>query len=136
MKIAACTILVLAILAEPLTGQSPAHNTARDTDSFCKVERDRIHISISAGVMEKLLIYKEEPVFPDVPMRVRATGTVVVSFVLSKNGDVECPMVISGPQMLRNVAIDAVRKYKYKPYLLNGDPVAIETTVSVVFDLD
>ena len=86
--------------------------------------------------MEKLLIYKEEPVFPDVPMRVRATGTVVVSFVLSKNGDVECPMVISGPQMLRNVAIDAVRKYKYKPYLLNGDPVAIETTVSVVFDLD
>ncbi len=86
--------------------------------------------------MEKLLTHKEEPVIPDTLMRARISATVVVLLVIDKNGNVSCPLVISGPQMLQQTTLDAIRKYKYKPYLLNGDPVAVETTVAMVFDLN
>lgn len=59
------------------------------------------------------------------------TGTVVVGFEIDENGKVLFPKVISGPVWPREPVLDAVRQYKYKPYLLNGKPVEVETTVSV-----
>jgi protein TonB len=67
-------------------------------------------------------------------MAARVTATVVLAIVIDKNGDVLHPKVISGPAMLRKPVLDAVRKYKYKPYLLNGKAVEVETTVSVTMD--
>jgi protein TonB len=54
---------------------------------------------------------------------------------ISKSGSIENLRVISGPPMLQQAALDAVRSWRYKPYLLNGDPVEVETTVNVVFNL-
>jgi len=54
---------------------------------------------------------------------------------ISKVGSIQNLRVISGPPMLQQAALDAVRSWRYKPYLLNGDPVEVETTVNVVFNL-
>jgi protein TonB len=54
---------------------------------------------------------------------------------ISKSGSIQNLRVISGPPMLQQSALDAVRSWRYKPYLLNGDPVEVETTVNVVFNL-
>jgi len=78
-------------------------------------------------------------------MAAHVIGTVVVAIVIDKNGDVLHPKIISGPAMLQKPVLDAVRKYKYKPYLmaldhsftsfpLNGKAVEVETTVSVTMD--
>ena len=67
-------------------------------------------------------------------MAARISATVVVDFRLGKHGDVLHPTLISGPAMLRKPVLDAVRKYKYKPYILNGKAVDVETTVSVNID--
>ena len=67
-------------------------------------------------------------------MAARTKATVVLGIEIDKNGDVPFAKVISGPTMLRKPVLDAVRKYKYKPYLLNGKAVEVETTVSVTMD--
>jgi len=54
---------------------------------------------------------------------------------ISKSGTIENLHVVSGPPMLQQAAMDAVRSWRYKPYLLNGDPVEVETQVNVVFNL-
>lgn len=86
-------------------------------------------------VAEKLLIHKEEPVIKPKPMAARVSGTVVMAIVISKTGHVFSPRVISGPRMLQQAALDAVRRYQYKPYFLNKDPVEVATRVSIRFDL-
>lgn len=92
-------------------------------------------VNISPAVAEKLLIHKVDPdACPHVPCAARITATVVIGFSIDKNGNVLYPKVISGPAMLRKPVLDAVRKYKYKPYLLNGKPIEVETTVSVHID--
>jgi protein TonB len=65
----------------------------------------------------------------------RVQGTVVLAADISKNGSVEDLRAISGHPMLIPAAVDAVRKFKYKPYMLNGDPVPVSTQVLVTFTL-
>jgi protein TonB len=67
-------------------------------------------------------------------MAARIKATVIVAFVIDKNGYVLRPKVVSGPEMLKKPVLNAVRKYRYKPYLLNGKEVDVETTVSVTMD--
>ncbi|MGA2219181.1 MAG: energy transducer TonB, partial [Terracidiphilus sp.] len=62
-------------------------------------------------------------------------GTVVLEAIISKQGTIESLRVVSGPPMLQQAARDAVSAWRYRPYLLNGEPVAVETTVNVVFTL-
>jgi protein TonB len=73
-----------------------------------------------------------EPVYPD---DVRISGTVVLHAVISDRGLVESLSVVSGPAILQQAALEAVRQWTYRPYLLNGMPVEVETTVNVVFAL-
>lgn len=64
-------------------------------------------------------------------MQGRVTGTVIVQFAIGRKGEVLCPEVVSGPDALRQQVLDAVRKYVYKPYVLNGQTVLVFTTASV-----
>jgi protein TonB len=126
MKTAFCIVLLSAILAPCLHAQTQTPHAA--TPQPCEIQ-------ISAGVAEKLLIHKVEPdACPHIAMAARVIGTVVVAYVIDKNGDVLHTKVVSGPRMLQKAVLDAVRKYKYKPYLLNGKAVEVETTVSVTID--
>jgi len=95
-----------------------------------------MYISISAGVAEKLLIHKVDPVWNHLPMEARVSGTVVMQFELGKRGEVLCPKAISGPQLLQQPALDAIRKYRYKPCLLNGEAVLVSTWASITITND
>lgn len=92
-------------------------------------------MSISAGVAGGLLIQKTAPVYPQMAREARVSGTVVIQATISKTGAIENLRVVSGPTMLRQPAMDAVKTWRYKPYLLDGEPVDVETTVSVNFSL-
>jgi protein TonB len=82
-----------------------------------------------------MLLDKVTPQYPAIAKAARIQGTVVLQATISKSGGIENLRVISGPPMLQQAAMDAVRSWRYKPYLLNGDPVEVETTVNVVFNL-
>ena len=66
----------------------------------------------------------------------RTSGTVVLQATISRTGTIENLRVVSGPALLRQAALDAVKQWRYRPYMLNGQPVEVETAVSVEFTLD
>ena len=92
-------------------------------------------MSIPAGVMEGNLVYKVDPVYPPIAKTAHVQGIVVLHALISKTGDVENLKVVSGPPMLAGSAIDAVRQRKYTPYMLGGETLEVETTISVNFSL-
>jgi protein TonB len=92
-------------------------------------------LTISSGVMQGMLLQKTPPVYPPIAKAARVSGTVVLQATISKTGAIENLHVLSGPAMLQQAALDAVRSWRYRPYLLNGDPVEVETTVNVIFTL-
>jgi periplasmic protein TonB len=92
-------------------------------------------VNISAGVAVGMLLQKTQPVYPPIAKAARVSGTVVLQATISKTGSIENLRVISGPAMLQQAAMDAVKTWRYKPYLLNNEPVEVETTVNVIFSL-
>ena len=92
--------------------------------------------TISQGVALGLLIHRVVPQYPAIGRAVRAEGTVILQATISKSGTIENLRVVSGPPLLQQAALDAVRQWQYKPYLLNGQPVEVETTVNVEFKLN
>lgn len=81
------------------------------------------------------LIYKVVPVYPVIAKATGVQGTVVLEAIISKQGTIESLRVVSGPVLLQQAAVDAVSAWRYRPFLLNGEPVAVETTVNVVFNM-
>src|SRR5215831_1333690 len=92
-------------------------------------------VRVSSGVQSGLLVRKVQPTYPPLARQARIQGTVVLQAQISKSGDIENLQLISGHPMLAPAAIEAVKQWKYKPYLLNGEPVEVETTVQVNFSL-
>jgi protein TonB len=92
-------------------------------------------VNISAGVMVGMLIQKTQPVYPPIAKAARVSGTVVLQAEISKQGTIQNLHVVSGPAMLQQAAMDAVKSWRYRPYLLNNEPVEVETTVNVIFTL-
>lgn len=91
---------------------------------------------VSSGVMQGYLIRRVVPEYPAIGREIRLEGTVVLQATISKSGTIENLRVVSGPAMLQQAALDAVKQWQYKPYLLNGEPVEVETTVNVEFRLN
>lgn len=92
-------------------------------------------VRVSAGVMAGQAIVQVPPVYPADAKAAGVQGTVVLHAVVSRDGEIEDLQVVSGPGELAGSAVDAVRQWKYKPYLLNGEPVEVETTVNVNYTL-
>lgn len=92
-------------------------------------------LAVSSGVAQGYLLNKIAPSYPAIAKAAGIQGTVVLSATISRNGTIENLNVLSGPQILQQAALDAVRGWKYKPYYLNGEPVEIETQVNVIFSL-
>jgi len=92
-------------------------------------------VRVSSGVSQGLLQRKVSPTYPPDARQQRIQGVVVLKVEIDKDGNVYDVELISGHPLLAPTAIDAVRLWKYKPYLLNGEPVAIETQVQVNFTL-
>lgn len=92
-------------------------------------------VRVSQGVSQGLLIKKVTPNYPPLARQARIQGSVVLQAEISKDGTIQNLQLISGHAMLAPAAIEAVKQWRYKPYLLNGEPVAVETQVVVNFSL-
>jgi TonB family protein len=92
-------------------------------------------IRVSSAVAQGLLLRKVAPVYPDEARRARVQGTVILQVIISKEGTIENLQVISADSMLVDAATDAVRQWRYRPYVLNGAPVEVVTTVEIRFTL-
>ena len=92
-------------------------------------------VRVSQGVTQGLLIKKVEPQYPPIAKQARVQGTVVLQAEIAKDGSIQHLQAVSGSPLLVGSAIQAVKQWKYKPYILNGQPVEIETTITVNFHL-
>lgn len=90
---------------------------------------------ILANVAEEHLVHKVNPEYPQMARITHIEGQVLLQCVISKHGDVESSRAISGHPILIQAARDAVRQWKYSPFLVDGNPVEVETTITVTFHL-
>jgi protein TonB len=90
---------------------------------------------VSAGVTVGLLMAPIRPVYPQIAKVAGIQGAVVVEAVISKAGRIESLNVVSGPEMLRGAAIEAIEAARYQPYRLNGEPTEVQTTITVNFKI-
>jgi protein TonB len=81
------------------------------------------------------LVQQVEPAYPELAKIARIQGTVQLAAVIAHDGTISKLRVLSGPPLLVAAAVDAVRQWRYRPYILNGQPVEVETQVSVNFKL-
>jgi outer membrane biosynthesis protein TonB len=115
--------------------QIPAQNpTSTTKESPSTQQQVPYEIQIDSKIAETLLIHKEEPACQKDQGGLRIVGTVVLAITIDKNGKVSHAQTLSGPKLLRPLALATVRKYLYKPYLLKKTPVEVETTVSIPID--
>jgi len=128
----ACTVFAIGMCASTIAlsmhveaGSPAAGDTVRHNQP----------LNVSAAEMAANKISGPVPKYPEEAKKERIQGTVVLDAIISKEGSVEELTVASGPKELQQSALDAVRQWKYKPFLLNGDPVDVKTTVNVIYTL-
>ena len=92
-------------------------------------------VRVSGGVTAGNAVYSPKPQYPQIARTARIQGAVVLHAVISKSGAIEQLQVVSGHPMLTQSALETVRQWKYKPYYLNGEPVEVDTTITVNFTL-
>ena len=131
--VAASAVLGLGISASAMAiamHVNPAAASQNDTAAQAPKQ-----LSVSAKIMSGNLLNKAVPVYPPDAKKAKIEGAVVLSAIISRDGNVEKLRVLSGPRLLQQSALDAVRQWKYKPYLLNGDPVEVRTTIHIIYNL-
>jgi len=92
-------------------------------------------LAISSGVAAGQLLSPIQPKYPAIAKQARIQGMVVIEATISRQGTILNLEVIEGPPMLRQAAIDAVAAARYRPFLLNGEPVELQTSIRVIFSL-
>jgi protein TonB len=92
------------------------------------------HLRVSQ-VMEGNIIHRIQPEYPSLARQARIQGQVSLRAIISHDGRIENLQVVNGHPLLVQAAIDAVRQWRYRPYMLNGEPVEVETQITVNFTL-
>ncbi|HEU4414795.1 MAG TPA: TonB family protein [Candidatus Angelobacter sp.] len=92
-------------------------------------------LRVSSGVADGLKIHDVQPTYPQMARIAHIQGDVTLQATISKSGVIENLRAVSGHPILIQAAMEAVRQWKYKPYILNGEPVEVETTVQVKFHM-
>jgi protein TonB len=87
----------------------------------------------TSTILQGSLIRRVEPTYPPLARQARIQGTVVLAAVISKAGTIDNLRLVSGHPMLAGAAIDAVSQWRYRPYILNGDVIEVETQITVNF---
>ena len=136
MRLEACMLTTLLVLA---SAAAPAQSSATP-DGNSQTPPVIIHAPagparVSSGVMAGLLLHKVDPIYPDDAKAKGISGAVILHAIIDQQGKVDKLSVISGPEVLRDASLTAVRQWTYKPYILNGRPQSVETTVTVNFNL-
>ncbi|HEV2729872.1 MAG TPA: energy transducer TonB [Terriglobales bacterium] len=123
----------------------PSIPSAPDTSAVASIVNSPVHVpnpvretqtlKVSQGVSQGMLIKRVQPVYPSSAKQMRLEGTVQLMASITKDGRISSVKQLSGDAILGRAAIDAVRQWKYKPYFLNGEPVEIQTQITVNFKL-
>ena len=93
-------------------------------------------LRVGGAVMQAKIINQTQPQYPQIAKMAHVSGTVLLHAIISENGTIQELQVMSGPALLRQAALDAVKQWRYQPTTLNGQPVKVDTTIQVVFDLN
>ena len=129
----ACALLGAGICATTLA--LSVHVDALAAGDEQGVSKPNGPVAVSAEIMQNQIVHKVQPVYPPDAKKARIQGKVQLDAVIGKTGEVEQLKVTSGPQELQQSALDAVKQWAYKPFLLNGEPVEVNTTVNVTYTL-
>jgi protein TonB len=92
-------------------------------------------IRVGGNVQAAALVNKVTPQYPPIAKTAHVAGTVILHAIIAKDGSIQELQYMSGPPLLMKSAMDAVKEWRYKPTMLNGEPVEVDTTISVVFSL-
>jgi periplasmic protein TonB len=92
-------------------------------------------IKVGGNVQAAKMLRQTLPIYPQIAKTAHVSGTVILHAIISKDGTVQELQYVSGPPLLMKAAMDAVHDWRYTPTQLNGDPVEVDTTISVVFSL-
>jgi periplasmic protein TonB len=98
-------------------------------------QQEKRPVKVSGGVMQAQLISRVEPRYPPLAVQTRQSGTVVLHAIISRDGRIDALQVVSGSPFFVQAALEAVRQWRYRPTMLDGEPVEVETTISVEFRL-
>jgi protein TonB len=90
-------------------------------------------LHVSTGILQGMLIAPIRPVYPAIAKAAHVEGSVVIEALISRTGMIESLRVVSGPAMLQQAALDAIRAARYQPFRLNGEPTEVQTTITVNF---
>jgi protein TonB len=112
---------------------SPSVVVARSGNGSGTVDHAMPHVS--TGVMAGRLLAPIQPQYPPIARISHTEGSVVVQAIISKDGRIESAHAVSGPPLLQGAALEAVRVARYRPFLLNGQPTEVETTITINFKL-
>jgi len=115
-------------------GTQPASGSSPEPDQKPQALPDKVRVS--QGVSQGLLIHKVAPVYPAVARANDIQGTVILRATISKEGRIKNLTPISGQEELVGAAIAAVQQWRYRPYVLKGQPVEVETQITVNFTLN
>jgi TonB family protein len=126
-----CAILFAAQDSTQGGKSEPAPPPAQDAPKPPRPQRVRV----SQGVAEKLIVKKVPPKYPDEARAEHIQGTVLLRTEIGTDGNVESVALISGHPLLAPAAIDAVKQWKFKPFLLDRQPIAVETQIQINFTL-
>jgi TonB family protein len=130
--VAACAIFGTAISASALAVHLRVNGFAADSKPPAQPSEP---VAVSPQIMQGQRISGSMPVYPPEAKKARIQGKVLLDAVIGKDGTVEKLNVVSGPSALQSSALDAVKDWTYKPFLLNGEPVEVKTTISVIYSL-
>jgi TonB family protein len=127
---------ILALGSTRAMTQSSSESTGNQTQDGAVVappgSKDT-PIRVSSGVLAGLLQHKVDPVYPDDAREARISGAVVMLVTIDDHGKIVDLSALAGPEMLRDAAVNAVKQWTYKPYLLNGKPVFVKSQITVNF---
>ena len=131
-KIAACAFANGILIAVSVFAQNPDTKPDKTSQTTPLAQSQPHRIRVNKDVQKAKLVHTVSPVYPPASNK-RMDGTVVLHVVIGKNGAVKGAKYVSGPDNLMNSAVNAVLQWRYEPTLMNGVPVEVDTTVSVVF---
>jgi TonB family protein len=136
VKLAPIAILIISVASGGVAGEFQEQSSPLSAQQQPpKQQQAPQRVRVSAGVAEKLLVKRVNPDYPKDLRKQRIQGMVALGVRISKDGDVIDVKLVSGEPALAQLAINAVKQWKYKPFLLNGQAVEVETQVLVNFTL-
>jgi protein TonB len=130
------TILLVSSLPCAFGAQDSSPTpTATPTPTPAASPKPPLKLRVSSGVAEGLIVRKVNPKYPPEARKNHIQGDVILQMTIDKQGNITNVNVVKGEPILADAAVEAVKQWKYKPYLLKGEPVEVETTVLIKFHM-